>query len=230
MTDAASPFDALDAIKGPITQVMILEELHRWDSQPPERRSLEVLADSIGLRLGVDDEGGTSWGTRFGPWATFGQGETAIEVPARTEITADLIEVWERRARAARHPVLRARYADLVWDLSPLVRKTRPSVEFPRMVIDAVIGGLREGVLGWEVEAYRSADRALDLAKSINDPARAETVERALLAYERTHAKDRLAGTWGKSFELVLSGECRFPRSVVNHRPLPPGLRHRWIC
>lgn len=72
MADAASPFDALDAIKGPITQVMVLEELRRWDSLPAEQRSLEVLADSIGLRLGIDDEGGTSWGTRFGPWATFG--------------------------------------------------------------------------------------------------------------------------------------------------------------
>jgi hypothetical protein len=118
-----------------------------------------------------------------------------------------MVEVWERRARAARHPVLRARYADLVWDLSQLVRKTKPDIEFARLVIDAVIDGLREGVLGREVEAYQGAERAIDLARSVKDLARAEAVERVLLTYERQHAQDRLAGTWGKSFDLVLAGE-----------------------
>jgi hypothetical protein len=75
------------------------------------------------------------------------------------------------------------------------------------VVVAAVIEGLREGVLGREVEAYQSAERAIDLARSVKDLARAEAVERALLSYERQHAQDRLAGTWGKCFDMVLAGD-----------------------
>ncbi len=207
MSQAPSPFDALDAIEGPLTQVMVLQELGRWAGVPEEKRTPEVTADVVGLHLGVAPDGDGPWGTRFGPWATFGCGQDEVHVPPLSAITPPMVEVWERRARAAGHPVLRARYADLVWDLSQLVRKTKPDIEFARLVVDAVIDGLREGVLGREVEAYQSAERAIDLARSVKDLARAEAVERALLTYERQHAQDRLAGTWGKSFDLVLAGE-----------------------
>lgn len=83
-----------------------------------------------------------------------------------------------------------------------MVRKSEPDIEFARLVVDPVIDGLR-GVLGREVEAYQSAERAIDLARSARDLSRAEGVERALLTYERQNAQDRFAGTWGKSFDRL---------------------------
>jgi hypothetical protein len=207
MSQATSPFDALDAAEGPLTRVMVLKELDRWGAVPEQKRSPELMADVLGLQLGVTADGDGPWGTRFGPWATFGSGQDEVHVPPLNAITPAMVEVWERRARAARHPVLRARYADLVWDLSQVVRKSKPGIEFARLLIDAVVDGLKQGVLGREVEAYQSAERGIDLARSVKDLARAEAVERALMTYERQHAKDRLAGTWGKSFDLVLTGD-----------------------
>lgn len=207
MAEPTSPFAALDSTKGPLTQVMVLQALDSWKSVPVEQQPLEVAADIIGLQLGIDRDGDGPWGTRFGPWATLGSGPGEVHVPPVSAISPAMVEVWERRARAAQHPVLRARYADLVWDLSQLIRKAKPDIEFARLTIDAVIEGLRAGVLGWAVEAYRCAERAIDLARSVKDLARAEAVERALLAYERQHAQDGRAGTWGRSFDVLLAGE-----------------------
>jgi hypothetical protein len=209
METADSPFAELDKVEGPLTHVEILKEVFRWKDTPPEKLTIDIEADVIGLRLGVNDEGGSSWGTRYGPSATFRQGNADVEVPSRDQVTPEIVEAWERRARAARHPLLRHRYADLVWDLSQRFRKVRPGIELARISIDAVLDGLRTGVLGREVEAYRYATRALDLATSITDPQRAEAVERALLEYERSHARDRLAGTWGKSFDVILDGRSK---------------------
>ncbi|WNG38626.1 DUF4209 domain-containing protein [Archangium violaceum] len=209
METTDSPFANLNNVQGPLDRVKILQELERWNKLPPANVTPVILADLIGLHLGVNDEGGSSWGTRYGPWATFVRGNTNIEVPSRDELAPEMVDVWEQRAHAALHPVLRHRYADLVWDLSQLVRGVRPSVEFARLAIDAAIEGLRTRVLGRTVEAYNYADRALDLATSINDPSLAESVERALLEYERASARDSLAGTWGKSLDLILEGRSK---------------------
>jgi len=59
---------------------------------------------------------------------------------------------WDQRARAARHPTLRTRYADLVWEFG---RRAKQSVtaDLPRLVIDATL--LRLGVGEEMVKVHR---------------------------------------------------------------------------
>jgi len=149
-----SPFAVLDAVSGSLTHVMVLGAEHWWIAAPGQEVAPEVVADLIGLRLGATDDDESSWGTRYGPWATFESNDgKQVEAPSREEITPELVNIWERRARSARHPALRHRYADLVWDLAALVRGTRAPVEFAWLAIDSV-------VFGYAVRRSRRALRA----------------------------------------------------------------------
>ena len=50
-----------------------------------------------------------TWKTYYGPQQSYG----GVEYPALADITAEVIDYWAVRARAAVHPVLRHRYADV---------------------------------------------------------------------------------------------------------------------
>ena len=64
-------------------------------------------------------ENPSPWGTHFGPFMTWsGENGMMHESPGRDQITGFAIDYWWNRAQTVRHPVLRGRYADLVWDLS----------------------------------------------------------------------------------------------------------------
>src|SRR5262245_60567531 len=54
------------------------------------------------------------WKTHFGP--AFESGD--FRNPDIAWVDQMVIRYWEKRMAAAKHPLLRARYADLVWDLS----------------------------------------------------------------------------------------------------------------
>ncbi|MGO9829315.1 MAG: hypothetical protein ACLPJH_04190, partial [Myxococcaceae bacterium] len=154
----------------------------------------------------MNDDGESSWGTAYGPWAVLGDGR---EVPARSKLTLGMVEVWEQRARSARNPYLRRLYADLVWDLAKLVGRQRRPVEFARLSVDALIEALNSASFEHAFEAYRAAKRAFSVATLIKDQEGAAAVEEALFAYERGHAKDEHAGTWGASFDLLLDGSSK---------------------
>ena len=71
------------------------------------------------------------WDTFFGPMAILqrtGGGE--VRVPDIKELDAEVVAHWEARARSASDPIMRARYADVVWDLKKVISNERPSHEF----------------------------------------------------------------------------------------------------
>src|SRR5690242_10750345 len=65
------------------------------------------------------EDGRSVWGTAFGPMMTYrnDRGEQ-VNVPNVREADATTLEYWKKRCRETTSPILRARYADLVWDLS----------------------------------------------------------------------------------------------------------------
>lgn len=136
------------------------------------------------------------WGTAFGPLITATKDDrTSFYAPEIKEADAGTIEHWKRRSTEARHPILRARYADLVWDFSRLVAKEKPDVSFARAAIDTYIEATK---LSYKVAAQPSgyAERALELAIMIEDDERiGRAVEAMLALYDRV-ARPEHAGSW----------------------------------
>ena len=58
------------------------------------------------------------------------------DTPPLESITPECIAYWTARMNAARHPALRARYADMVWDLSQKATGTKPPIDAARIAID----------------------------------------------------------------------------------------------
>lgn len=142
----------------------------------------------------------TGWGTYYGPMLVT-QGR---EYPGRACITTDVVNHWVNRAREARHPLLRVRYADAAWDLWPKGGTGRCPPDVPRVMIDAAIAVVEPRIGTCDVESIQLLRRALSVAVSLRDGVRVEQVRDAILALEDRIGVDHLPGLWGFSFDMLL--------------------------
>jgi hypothetical protein len=87
---------------------------------------------------------------------------------------------WERRKVEARHPLLRARYADLVWDLSKLTARPKAPIEAARIAVDGYVAASRLADAASLIPATERLRRALRIALGTGDTVRAEQVRDAM--------------------------------------------------
>ena len=126
------------------------------------------------------------------------------ESPSIQRVTPEMLDYWEARSQEAAHPVLRARYADLVWDLSRRIRGTSASVDCPRTVIDATTQIGAGGFCEHDMRAVEMLERAVSLALSINDRGRLGQLVGAITRFEQDHAETSKPGTWGYAYDLLV--------------------------
>lgn len=142
-----------------------VRKLAREAEAAGETPTLEMRAEWFGFTLTEDyvhDEGFT-WGTYYGPLGVaVDRSGKRFESPRLEEITPDVIAYWEDRARTSRHPILRMRYADLVWECGRRVKQPAPA-DLPRVVIDTTLAEEKGGLFR-EVHTGRTRlVRALEL-------------------------------------------------------------------
>ena len=148
---------------------------------------------------------GGPWRTYFQPLTTATlQDGTLVCQPDLRDADADVLAYWAARARVARHPVLIARYADLVWDATTFVSKDKPGIEFARLAIDSYIAAARvDDGSAWS-ETHLNLGRALDLSLGIHDGARIGQAVEATIAYVEKTAQDDKVGTYCYLFDNLL--------------------------
>jgi hypothetical protein len=126
--------------------------------------------------------------------------------PDIAEANSETIEYWKERSRESKHPILRARYSDLVWDFAREVAGQKPDVSFARMAIDAYIDSAK---LSYKlvVQPIHYLERALELAIAIGDGERTQRVVDAMFdLYDRV-AQPELAGSWPFLFDNLLDNK-----------------------
>ena len=163
-------------------------------ADPGEAEKLGAWAEVLAFALVETRTHSSPWNTHFGPIAFVAKenGEPFYS-PDIAGTDAEVIDHWTQRARAIKHPVLKARYADLAWDMSRAIAKTNPDPDMARMAIDAYLASLVGNLRAEVHEQFDAAMRALDLAVMIRDAARIEASRAALLKIHR---------------ETVAAGEC----------------------
>jgi lysyl-tRNA synthetase class 1 len=97
-------------------------------------------------------------------------------IPDLANVDADIIAYWAMRMAAATHPVLRARYADLVWDLSKAAIGNKPPIDACRIAIDSYVAASSLARGSTSRKARDRLARALKLALSVGDTARSSAV------------------------------------------------------
>ncbi|MBA3753518.1 MAG: DUF4209 domain-containing protein [Nitrospira sp.] len=116
------------------------------------------------------------------PWHHY-YGQNASGNPNLEDVTGDILNYWKRRALEAPHPMLSARYSDLVWDLSKIACQQNPSVSFAHCAIDKTIELYTVGNFPNRWEMLRRLDRALSISISIGDNGRKERLIEVLWGF-----------------------------------------------
>lgn len=137
-------------------------------------------------------------------WRPLGSGTLAdgkpFYSPNIAELDADILLHWVFRAENAKHPLIRARYADLAWEIGRYLKRdlkdriTCPSpvvsVDLPFTLVQKAVDGYLDGVeLRLAKDEYHSwvyIERAIVLAISINDQSRGLRAKSVLFAYHRS--------------------------------------------
>lgn len=126
-----------------------------------------------------------------------------VTIPDLNDVTPKTIQYWKERAEDAKHPVLKLRYADLVWSLSPSVLdQTYP--EMARVAINSVIEISEKECHRDQQSIIKKLKRALSLSLAINDGELKDDVKSSMLQYEEKIARDNEAGTWGFCFNQLI--------------------------
>lgn len=150
----------------------------------------------------------TGWGTYFGPMFVFDNGDgTATESPSVKKVTEQIIKYWTERAKTTKHPVLRARYADLVWDFNKVVTNESPHYSIAQIVIDSIIEIAQRNCHKHETSVIKKLERALNLAILLNDSSRIERVTDTIVDYEDSVTQDLKLGLWGFAYDLLFEND-----------------------
>jgi hypothetical protein len=203
--------DKFDSATETFFEVAVADALRPLPAEIPPSTQIErdiCWAESAAMTFYRRADGEASvWDTTYGPMmsATRDDG-TPFYSPDIAEANLDTIEYWKRRGGEANHPILRARYSDLVWDFSRVIAKQKPDVSFAKAAVDAYVEAAK---LSYKilVQPIHYLERALELAISIGDDERTQTVVDAMFVlYERV-AKPELAGSWPFLFDNLLDNK-----------------------
>lgn len=192
-TDAFTELDVqqvLGKARGTLQEASDPEKFGAW---------AEVLAFAL---VGARNGGSNPWGTYFGPMAsgTTKEGRT-VYFPDVSEANAEVIDHWAARAGQTKHPTLKARYSDLVWEMSPIVAKRRREPAMARLAIDSYLASI--SMRSELHDKFCAALRALDLACIIQDNDRIDQARLKLLVLHRESMQMR-RGLWWFAFDRLI--------------------------
>lgn len=179
------------------------------DSADPSDIPMQFTAEAMAFDFCEDyHDQVTGWGTYYGPMMVFNNGDgTATEAPSITRITEEIISYWSDRSKTAKHPILRTRYADLVWDFQKRITGQAPHYSMAQIVIDSTIEIAQRNCHSVKVDVIKRLERALSIAIALNDDDRLQRVADATIAYEDAVTDDSKPGLWGFAWDMLFDND-----------------------
>ncbi|KKS85177.1 MAG: hypothetical protein UV61_C0020G0010 [Candidatus Gottesmanbacteria bacterium GW2011_GWB1_43_11] len=170
----------------------------------------------------------TGWGTYYGPMFVLPNKENQmVEFPSIRAVNDEMLVYWRKRAEESKHPTLSARYADLVVDFAPKIKNTTIDFTMAQKVIDASIEICAKN-LDDALGCKDKLQRALALAKQINDTDRLEKLITTIIETESKFEEDDKPGLWGYAFKwLVLENNRVGSLTEQQQNTLLAGLENR---
>lgn len=199
-----------DSSTQPISEAEIYTAIRRLRDRedqvpPPVEWLAEVMA--FGFHESCRDKE-TGCGTYFGPMATWTERDGTIgEFPSVKDVTPDMIRYWTDRAKQAKHPIMRARYADLVWELTEIVTGNSRDFRMAQVAVDSYIEIARSDCHKYQTDVIDKLKRALSLALLLNDQSRVASVRDAIIEYEDYVAENDKPGLWGFSYDFLYNNK-----------------------
>ena len=196
-----------DRAKVPFTELDVQQALGKARGtiqKPTEDENFAAWSEVLAFSLANEWLNGSPWGTYFCPMGsgTDKDGNTTY-FPDIAGADARVIAHWISRANSITHPVLKARYADLAWEMCVVIAQLRRDPEMARVAIDAYLASIPIAILTELHNRFAAALRALDLASLINDQGRIGLARAALLKLHR-EVMDAHEGLWWLAFDRLI--------------------------
>ncbi|MBD3350945.1 MAG: DUF4209 domain-containing protein [Candidatus Lokiarchaeota archaeon] len=174
----------------------------------PESIPSNLRAEVLAFDLIENYSGrGLDWGNYFGP-KSIGENKKGelIAIPPISSITPEVIKYWKQRAKNSKHPVMKTRYANLVWDFSQKILGESAGIECAKTIIDQNIILVDQEIFQRKFGVIK-LKRALDVALSIKDDERIAKVLQKIIDFEDKIASDEKLGLWGFSFDYLIENK-----------------------
>lgn len=201
--------DRFDGMAEPFSEAQLADALREAIKQEPLTSPEDlaaVVAEQFAFSVVPDyPQRVTGWGSYYRPMMTGNKDDgSPFEWPSVAELNADIVSYWERRLGEAHHPLLRARYADLLWDLSKLVTGKPCDVRIAWQAIDFAIQAVELGAYKYPTQAIERLERALAISLSVGHDQRTTHARDAMIRLEDKIADDDHAGLWGFCFDNLV--------------------------
>ncbi|KQV45117.1 DUF4209 domain-containing protein [Massilia sp. Root335] len=154
------------------------------------------------------------WDAYFGPVSsgTDANGRD-VHVPDARQIDAEVVEYWKTRAELTPHPMLRARYADLAWEIGRIWNREHSDqapIALPRELAQRTAFAYLDSAQMADAsvplqlfKAWRFLERALGLAISVKDATLIERAKKAAFDFNRANRAAGHMDQWWLIDDLV---------------------------
>lgn len=140
-----------------------------------ERRAAELETHAWDLSPRGDSQ--KHWDSYYQPLKISGQNEPLVLRPALSDLGAAALDQWAETLSVVRTPFLKARYADLLWDLTHVIAPDRQrDFRAGQIAVDAYVAGADAGEPDSAIGAVLALQRAFQIATTMNDGNRIERV------------------------------------------------------
>ena len=110
-----------------------------------------------------DRQAASAWGLYFGPmWSATSQSGEEFDSPPLSAITPEVLAYWRQRAEKTSNPIMRARYADLLWEMPKKLDGAKPDAGMARKAVDAYLDAVEGHRYDHAVVSTAKAKRALE--------------------------------------------------------------------
>ena len=167
-------FDRLDRPDEPIDLYRFGNELAtvRAGHAPGTPESTAVWAEMVAFNLSVEADGQGPFHRYFAPIsATHYEGGQTVYSPDPRDDPTVVVAVWKSRRDQSKHPLLVARFADLLWTLEPLLTSARPDPANARLAVRSYLEADARGLFDHAHERATGVLRAASLATTVRDNA-----------------------------------------------------------
>lgn len=168
--------------------------------EPTSGENAGAWAEVLAFGLAGTEHFEKPWGTYFGPMGSGTENGEAVYFPDVRQADTAVLVHWRRRAQSVTNPVLKARYNDLVWDLSHFIANEKRDVKFAHSAIDSYLDAACQKDRN-EYDVFPEAERALTLAVQINDTFRRDAARKNLLNIHKQAIENN--GMWWKVFDAL---------------------------
>lgn len=153
-----------------------------------------------------------AWGTYYGSQMKGQDSEgNILEFPSLQSITSDAIDYWYNRSKNVVNPMLKARYAGLVWDFTRKVPGRKVPSDLYGLYVDSLLEVVSGEYPSHPVITVNVCNRLFELTR--NNDTYFSRVKNALISFDNKYSVekyDKSPRLWGMLLQLIIARPKNF--------------------